>query len=57
MLPVYVDVHIHTSMNPDSLNTDYDTVLLIKKVKEKARSDNFLISFGNSGLLEPSSRR
>ena len=24
MEPVYVDVHIHTSENPDSLNQNYD---------------------------------
>ena len=33
MEPVYVDVHIHTSENPDSLNQNYDIDTLFEKVR------------------------
>lgn len=32
MEPIYIDVHIHTSDNPDSLNTAYDLDTLLSKV-------------------------
>jgi len=35
MEPVYVDVHIHTSENPDSLNQNYDIDTVNKSLKYK----------------------
>ena len=37
MEPVYVDVHIHTSENPDSLNQNYDIDTLFEKVRAQAQ--------------------
>ena len=39
MEPVYVDVHIHTSENPDSLNQNYDIDTLFEKVRAKHKDN------------------
>ena len=44
MEPVYVDVHIHTSENPDSLNQNYDIDTLFEKVRAQAQGQHGLIS-------------
>jgi len=44
MDPVYLDLHIHTSDDPNRLNPNYDLDTLIAKVREKAQGDIFLIS-------------
>lgn len=42
--PVYLDLHIHTSENPDRLNTAYDLVTLREKVQTSATGSPCLIS-------------
>lgn len=44
MEPVFIDLHIHTSDNPDSLNVSYDLDLLKSKIEEIAESSAYLIS-------------
>ncbi len=44
MKPIYLDLHIHTSNDPNNLSIDYDLDTLIAKVKEQAQGDDFLIS-------------
>ena len=44
MDPVYLDLHIHTSDDPNSLNPSYDLDTLISKVVENAQGGGFLIS-------------
>lgn len=51
MDPVYLDLHIHTSDNPKSLEENYDIDTLITKVKEIAEGDNFLISFTDHNTI------
>lgn len=44
MEPVFVDLHIHTSENPDVLDDSYDLDLLKSKVDEIAEGSAYLIS-------------
>ena len=44
MEPVFVDLHIHTSDNPNELNQSYDLDLLKEKVEEAADGSAYLIS-------------
>lgn len=51
MNPIYLDLHIHTSNNPNKLNEHYDLDNLIKKVREEAKGDDFLISFTDHNTI------
>lgn len=51
MEPVYVDVHIHTSENPDSLNQNYDIDTLFEKVRAQAQGQHGLISLTDHNTL------
>ncbi len=51
MNPIYLDLHIHTSDNPNKLNENYDLDTLIRKVIEKAQGDDFLISFTDHNVV------
>lgn len=51
MNPIYLDLHIHTSDDPDNLNLNYDLDKLISKVKEKAQGNDFLISFTDHNTI------
>jgi predicted site-specific integrase-resolvase len=44
MEPVFIDLHIHTSDNPDNLNDSYDLDLLKQKIEEVAEGSAYLIS-------------
>lgn len=44
MEPVFLDVHIHTSDDPNNLNPNYDIDTLIKKINEFTGNSTFLIS-------------
>lgn len=44
MKPVFIDLHIHTSDNPDNLNDSYDLDLLKQKIEEVAEGSAYLIS-------------
>ena len=51
MEPVYLDVHIHTSENPDSLNQNYDIDMLFAKVREHAQGQHALISLTDHNTI------
>lgn len=44
MNPVYVDIHIHTSDDPNNLSPSYDIDGLVKKINEYTDNSEFLIS-------------
>lgn len=51
MHPVYLDLHIHTSNDPNSLNENYDLDTLIQKITEKARGSDYLISLTDHNTI------
>ena len=51
MEPVYLDLHIHTSENPNSLNDNYDIDLLINKFNDFTHNSDFLISFTDHNTI------
>lgn len=51
MEPVYLDLHIHTSDDPNNLNVNYDLDLLISKVTEMSGGSNFLVSFTDHNVI------
>ncbi len=48
--PVFIDLHIHTSDNPDNLNRFYDLDLLKDKVERTAEGSPHLISLTDPTL-------
>lgn len=44
MEPVYVDIHIHASSNPDSLNTNYNIDTLFAKFRTQTQGQAVLLS-------------
>lgn len=50
MEPVFVDIHIHTSDNPNQINEDYDVKILLKNIKEIA-GDNFLLALSDHNTI------
>ena len=51
MEPVFIDLHIHTSNNPGSLNESYDLDILITKVEEIANGADYLISLTDHNTI------
>lgn len=51
MNPIYTDLHIHTSDNPDKPNDSYDLDLLIKKILEFNKDSEFLISLTDHNFI------
>ena len=51
MKPVFVDLHIHTSEDPDNLNGSYDFDLLKGKVEQIAEGSPFLISLTDHNTI------
>src|SRR5690606_3029438 len=51
MNPIYTDLHIHTSENPDQPNDNYDLDLLIKKILEFNKGSEFLISLTDHNFI------
>lgn len=51
MDPVYLDLHIHTSENPNNLNKDYDFTTLLAKISEKAHGSPFLLSITDHNTI------
>lgn len=51
MKPVYVDIHIHTSENPNSLNQNYDVDMLVKRVKELSGDYPILLSLTDHNII------
>lgn len=44
MRAVFTDLHIHTSENSDTVNEEYNSKLLVQKVKEFCQYDYVLLS-------------
>lgn len=51
MKPVFIDFHIHTSDNPESLNESYDIDMLKTKVEEIANGADYLISLTDHNTI------
>jgi len=51
MESVYIDLHIHTSENPDNLNSSYDIDLLINKIKKFSNNSEYLISLTDHNTI------
>jgi len=51
MNPTFIDIHIHTSENPDRLNLDYDVDSLYKNVNRIAYGANTLISLSDHNVI------
>ncbi|WP_319406223.1 hypothetical protein [uncultured Desulfosarcina sp.] len=51
MEPIYIDLHIHTSENPDTLNAAYDVSTLHEKVHECAMGSPCLISLTDHNTI------
>jgi hypothetical protein len=51
MEPIYIDLHIHTSENPNHLDQGYDVETLIRKVEEISDSSDYIISFTDHNTI------
>ena len=51
MESVYIDIHIHTSENPDCLKLDYDVDTLFKNIRQSSQGQNALISFTDHNTI------
>lgn len=51
MKPVYIDLHIHTSENPDDLNNAYDLECLKRKIEETAEGEHYLIALTDHNTI------
>jgi len=51
MEPVFIDLHIHTSDNPESLNDSYDLDLLKERLGKTAEGSTYLISFTDHNTI------
>lgn len=51
MQPVFIDLHIHTSDNPNHLNESYDLNLLKQKVEKIAEGSTYLISLTDHNAI------
>jgi len=49
--PVYIDLHIHTSKDPDQLNAAYDIATLQEKVQDCAMGAPCLISLTDHNTI------
>lgn len=54
MKSCYIDIHIHTSENPDRLNQNYDAETLKKKVEEISGENPYLISLTDHNTINGS---
>ncbi len=48
---IYLDLHIHTSSNPNSLNTNYDVNTLIQNIKKVSSNSRYLISLTDHNTI------
>lgn len=51
MNPIYLDLHIHTSKNPNKLNKAYEVDTLLKKIDEVSNKSDFLISLTDHNTI------
>lgn len=54
MESVFIDLHIHTSDNPDKLNSSYDLGLLKRKIEEVSEGSDYLISLTDHNTVNKS---
>lgn len=54
MIPIYLDLHIHTSENANVVNDQYDVNVLIEKIKSFNGNSPFLISFTDHNTINKS---
>ena len=54
MEPVFIDLHIHTSENPESLNESYELDILKAKIEEIADGSDYLISLTDHNTINKS---
>lgn len=54
MDPVFVDLHIHTSDDPDNLTTAYDLDTLKTRVSEFAEGSSYLIALTDHNVINKS---
>ena len=51
MDPIYLDIHIHTSDNPDSLNQNYDLAALKSGIEAISGGCNYLVSLTDHNVI------
>ena len=51
MKPTFVDIHVHTSENPDQLKQNYDIDALHENVSKIAKDTDTLISFSDHNVI------
>lgn len=51
MNPIYIDLHIHTSENPNNLVENYDIECLIEKINKVSDNSDFLISLTDHNTI------
>jgi hypothetical protein len=51
MNSVFVDIHIHTSVDPNNLDKNYDLDVLKKKIERIAEGSEYLISFSDHNTV------
>ena len=51
MDPVYLDFHIHTSDDPENLDTNYDIESLIRGIEKIAGDSEYLISLSDHNVI------
>lgn len=51
MKPIFIDLHIHTSDNPNKLNESYDLDLLKEKIEKEAEGEAYLISLTDHNTI------
>ena len=51
MKPVYVDIHIHTSMDPNNLNEKYNTQLLLENVRNISKDYPVLLCLSDHNTI------
>jgi hypothetical protein len=54
MNPIYLDLHIHTSENPELLNKNYDIDSLISGIKKVSNNSDYLISLTDHNVVNKS---
>jgi hypothetical protein len=51
MKPIYLDLHIHTSENPNCLNEAYNVDALLRRIREVSDNADFLISLTDHNVI------
>ena len=54
MKPVYIDIHIHTSEDPNRINTDYDCDVLMEQVRKISGEAEVLLSLTDHNTINKS---